>query len=90
MDRMAERRLSRSDQSTLNTLQWHWDTCYSISTDGDTWSASPVSAPNVLLTAETSLELLGQIRDDYQHNDRRNLREPSPGAASRLADGCSL
>ena len=73
---MAEHKLSRSDQTALNHLQFHWDTAYVVSTDGDTWSASPLSNPTVLLTAESSLSLLEQIRLDYQHNNRRNLREP--------------
>ena len=68
--------ISREDQSALNDLNWHWDTAYSISFDGDTWSASPVTEPTTVLMAETAAELRDLIRADYRHNDRRNWREP--------------
>ena len=74
--------VSREDQTALNDLQFHWDTAYAISFDGDTWSASPLSDPSVLLTAESSSDLRALIRSDYQRNDRRHWREPW--------DGCSL
>lgn len=73
---VPNRPLSREDQSALNDLNWHWDTAYTISYDGDTWSASPLTEPAAVLTAESPGELREQIRDDYRHNDRWNWREP--------------
>jgi hypothetical protein len=69
------RPVSREDQSALNDLRFHWDTAYHIAFDGDTWSASPLSDPVVVLTADTSSDLRELIRADYQRNNRRNLRE---------------
>ena len=73
---VPNRPISREEQSTLNDLNWHWDTAYTINFDGDTWSASPLTEPNAVLIAETAAELREQIRDDYRRNDRRNWREP--------------
>lgn len=77
--------ISREDQTALNDLQFHWDTAYTINFDGDTWSASPLSDPTVLLTAESSSDLRALIRADYHEHDRRHWREPSAGW-----HGCSL
>jgi hypothetical protein len=68
--------ISREDQSTLNDLNWHWDTAYNIAFDGDIWSASPLNEPTVVLTSDSADELREQMRTDYQQNDRRNWREP--------------
>jgi len=63
--------VSRADQSALNELAFHWDTAYSISFDGRTWSASPWSDPVVVLTAATADDLRCLIRRDYQEKGRR-------------------
>jgi hypothetical protein len=68
--------ISREDQSALNDLNWHWDTAYNIAFDGETWSASPLTEPAAVLTAESAEELRELIRADYHQNDRRNWREP--------------
>jgi hypothetical protein len=36
--------LDKADQSTLNSLRWHWDTAYAINCDGRIWTAIPVAA----------------------------------------------
>jgi hypothetical protein len=66
--------ISREDQTALNDLQFNWDTAYNVSFDGDTWSASPLTEPTVVLTAETSHELRELIRADYQRNGRSHWR----------------
>jgi hypothetical protein len=73
---MTDDILARLNHERLDDLRNHWDTAYAISFDGLTWSASPLDAPAVLLTAETAQQLRELIRSDYLHNDRRNLREP--------------
>jgi len=73
---VPNRPVRREDQSALNDLQWHWDTAYAIGFDGLTWSASPLSDPAVVLTAETPEDLRHLIRSDYHETDRRNWREP--------------
>lgn len=80
---LPNRPISRSDQSALNDLNWHWDTAYNISFDGVTWSASPLTQPTAVLTAESAPELRQQIREDYRINGRWNWREP-PGPAGMV------
>jgi hypothetical protein len=67
--------ITREDQTALNDLQFHWDTAYSISFDGDIWAATPLTDCTVVLTADSPEDLRAQLRDDYQRNDRRNWRE---------------
>ncbi len=69
-------RISRADQSSLNDLSFHWDTAYTTGFDGDTWSATPLNDPTVVLTAENAEQLRHLIRSDYHGNDRRNWRQP--------------
>jgi hypothetical protein len=73
--------ISREDQSALNDLNYHWDTAYNISFDGDTWSAAPLSDAATVLTAESASDLRELIRADYQRNDRRKWREPWQGCS---------
>jgi hypothetical protein len=68
--------ISREDQSALHDLNWHWDTAYNIAFDGESWTASPLTDPSLVLTAESAAALREAIRADYQQNDRRNWREP--------------
>ena len=75
-------RISKEDQSSLNDLQFHWDSAYTIRFDGELWTAVPLTDATTVLTAESADHLRGQIRDDYHANDRRHMRLPS--------DGCSL
>ena len=49
----------------LADLHWHWGDAYSITTDGDTWSASPRTDLTVIVTAETADDLRALIRTDY-------------------------
>lgn len=51
----------------LADLHYHWGDAYHISTDGDVWSASPVTDLTVVLTAESADDLRRQIRSDYGH-----------------------
>ncbi len=49
----------------LADLAHHWGDAYRISTDGDVWSASPVTDLTVVLTDDTADGLRQQIRTDY-------------------------
>jgi hypothetical protein len=73
--------ISREDQSALKDLQFHWDTAYNITFDGDTWSAAPLCDAATVLTAESASELRELMRRDYQEHDRRNWREPWHGCS---------
>jgi hypothetical protein len=70
---MEGRRLTRSEQSSLTQLSWHWEGGYEnfTVTDDGTWQASPVGEPGTVLTARSAEELREKIRDDYPSRQAR-------------------
>jgi len=52
-------------QADLDDLRFHWCPPYRIASDGETWTASPVDHPSVVLTGESAEELRLAIRADY-------------------------
>jgi len=52
-------------QTTLNSLRWHWDKFYAVNCDGETWTAIPAVAPDVVLTASSAMELRTAMQNDY-------------------------
>jgi hypothetical protein len=71
--------LSAEEQTTLNSLSWHWEGAYLISVRDGAWLASPVSDPSVTITRGTAGELREALRIDYSERGPR-----------RPAGGCSL
>jgi hypothetical protein len=57
--------LEKADQSTLNSLRWHWDTAYAVNCDGRIWTAIPVAEPEAVLTASSPMELRTAMQNDY-------------------------
>ena len=57
--------LDKADQSTLNSLRWHWDTAYAINCDGTIWTAIPAAEPEAVLTAGSAMELRTAMQNDY-------------------------
>jgi hypothetical protein len=57
--------LDKADQSTLNSLRWHWDTAYAINCDGTIRTAIPAAEPEAVLTAGSAMELRTAMQNDY-------------------------
>jgi hypothetical protein len=76
--------LSKDDQTTLNSLRWHWEQAYAVNCDGETWTAIPAAAPETVLTAATGKELRTVMQHDYAARAMR-----SGATATRWAGGCS-
>lgn len=69
--------LTRSEQSALNELCWHWDSAYAIrvSDDGRVWTAHAL-ATGTVLESDCPYRLRLLIREDYA----RWLRRERPHA----------
>jgi hypothetical protein len=61
--------LTNEEQSDLLALAWHWDGSYRFQITDGVWSATLVSDPTCVLTAESAGELRELVRNDYA--DRR-------------------
>jgi len=59
--------LDTDAQTTLNSLRWHWEKAYAVNCDGESWTAIPAMAPDVVLTASSAMEL----RTGYAERLRR-------------------
>ncbi len=57
--------LDTDAQTTLNILRWHWEQAYAVNCDGETWTAIPAAAPEVVLTEGTAMELRTAMQHDY-------------------------
>jgi hypothetical protein len=57
--------LDKEDQTTLNSLRWHWDKAYAVNCDGKTWMAIPVAEPEAVLTASSAGKLRTAMQNDY-------------------------
>jgi hypothetical protein len=62
---VAMRALTRSEQSELNDLAWHWEEAYRVHFDGDVLVADRIGEPAHVFTAETADELRELLREDY-------------------------
>jgi len=76
--------LCKDDQTTLNSLRWHWEQAYAVNCDGTVWTAIPAAAPETVLTAATGMELRTAMQHDYAARAMR-----SGITAARWAGGCS-
>jgi hypothetical protein len=72
MDEQEGIRLTQEQAMQLDDLRFHWggDGGYRIATDGETWTASPLEHPTVVLSGETPEELRLAIRGDYYRRHR--------------------
>jgi hypothetical protein len=57
--------LDNEQQTTLNSLRWHWEQFYAVNCDGTTWTAIPAAAPETVLTANSGTELRTAMQNDY-------------------------
>jgi hypothetical protein len=62
----SARGLTRSEQSELNDIGWHWDSAYTVGFDGDVYTAARIGYPQHVLAADTTAGLRREIRADYQ------------------------
>jgi hypothetical protein len=57
--------LDSEQQTTLNSLRWHWEKAYAVNCDGQAWTAIPVAQPEAVLTASSGTELRTAMQNDY-------------------------
>lgn len=80
--------LADVDRHSLIGLRTHWDSHYEISLGDGAWLARSISRPTVILTADSSSELLGKIMDDFAEMAASATRAtPRRAGRSNGADG---
>ena len=57
--------LTREEELDLTGLRWYWGQQYRIDLSGGTWSASPLSEPATVLTADSADEIRRLLREDH-------------------------
>jgi hypothetical protein len=57
--------LDREDQTRLTHLRWHWDRAYVINCEGKIWTAIPAADPDLVLAANSAMELRTAMQHDY-------------------------
>lgn len=65
MDDSAPLRLTRSEQTDLISLAWHWEREYTFEVVDGAWRAILRADPAVVLTAKTAIGLREKVRADY-------------------------
>ena len=77
-------RLTADQREQLIRLRWLWEKSYDISTDGETWTATRLAGPEVVLTESSSRALWQAIKDD---NARRKAATGRGGYWIETASG---
>ena len=57
--------LTPDEESDLRDLSWHWDGAYTFRVTDGLWTASPLTDPSAVLTADSACELRELVRRDY-------------------------
>lgn len=80
--------LDRTQASELAQLMFVWDREYRLACDGETWTASPLSEPIAVLSAESAADLRELLREDAQQRKRSSWPLVAPWRAHKPGRPC--
>ncbi len=72
MTELGRNELSQEDREQLIRLRWLWEKQYAINTDGTSWTAQHLAAPEALITCSSPQDLWRAIGAD---NEARKARD---------------